>query len=282
MKVVVLGAGGMLGSDVSAVLSQNKRLEVCSYDRSEVDVCNADDVRLVLRGAKLVVNCAAYTAVDLAEIENEKAYKVNLHGAQNVAVCAHAENVRLIHTSTDYVFDGTKGSGYTEKDAPNPVNVYGSSKLAGEKAVRSVGGNYAVLRLQALFGLRGGNFVEAILKQFQGDSSEVRVVGDQITIPTYTRHIAEYIEFLSYRPFKGLLNVSATGFCSWHEFALEIAKQTGCTKPIVEVTSDVFPRPALRPMNSVLCNDLCSRLLGTPMPHWKEGLEAYLKERESK
>ena len=230
----------MLGSDVSAVLSQNERCEILSYARSEVDVCDVAAVRSALRGANIVVNCAAYTAVDLAESESEKAYHINLHGAQNVAVCAHEAHVRLIHTSTDYVFDGSKESAYSEKDLPNPLNVYGSSKLAGEKAVRSVGGDYTILRLQALFGVHGGNFVEAMIKQFNGDATEVRVVGDQVTIPTYTRHVAEYIEFLSYKPFRGVLNVSASGFCSWYDFAVEIAKQTGCTKPLIEVTSDAF------------------------------------------
>ena len=270
----------MLGHDLLKKLGADERIRCYGYTREQVDITNPSSVAQAVAGAEVVYNCAAYTAVDLAEEESEKAYLVNAEGAGLVAECAKEAGARLFHTSTDYVFDGTKQQPYIESDATNPLNVYGTSKLAGEKAVEAVGGDYAIIRLQALFGISGPNFIEAILRQLHGDSPQLKVVGDQITVPSYTGHVSQAMAAMLTVPYTGILNVCATGSCSWFDFAKSISEQAGIEKSIVEVDSNAFPRPAKRPMHSVLNGQRCHELLNKEMPSWEQGLVAYLNEKE--
>ena len=237
--------------------------------RADLDVTDAAAVREAL-GRATVINCAAYTDVDGAESNRASAHAVNEQGARNVAEAAG----RVLYVSTDYVFDGTKGEPYVESDDPAPLQEYGRSKLAGERATAEANPNHLIVRSSWLFGAGGKNFVETILRLADG-RDELRVVDDQVGCPTFTGHLAEALLTLAAGGERGVLHVAGTGSCSWFEFAREILDRGGVERVLQPCTSDEFPRPALRPANSVLASEL-----GSPaLPPWQDGLDAYLGVR---
>jgi len=279
LKVLITGASGLLGSDIKNVLLNDAGIEVSAYSRSEFDVTDLKFVRDAVEGYNVVINCAAYTKVDHAETEKEDAFNVNMTGAKNLATGCTIHKARLIQMSTDYVFDGSKPTHYTEKDIPNPMNIYGASKLAGEKAVRAAGCKYLIIRLQSLFGMHGPNFVDTIVERLSNENTPLQVVSDQISSPTYTKHVAEAVHSLLKVDRSGIINVSASGHCSWFEFAVSIADLIGSTIDIEKVDADSFSRPARRPANSVLDSKWYTRWTGNEMPHWEVGLKEYLAEK---
>jgi dTDP-4-dehydrorhamnose reductase len=261
----VLGAAGMLGRDVAAAAGDDVR----ALSREELDVTDAAAVREALAGADVAINCAAYTDVDGAESEPERALRVNRDGARNVAEAA----TRVLYVSTDYVFDGTKHTPYTESDPTGPLQSYGRSKLAGERATAEANPRHFIVRSSWLFGRGGKNFVETML----GLEGRIRVVDDQVGCPTYTGHLAEALVGLVATEDYGVHHLAAAGSCSWFEFAREIfrhVRQAGVERDVEPCTTGEFPRPARRPAYSVLASERGHRL-----PSWREGLEAYLGVR---
>jgi dTDP-4-dehydrorhamnose reductase len=215
-----------------------------------------------------VINCAAYTDVDGAEADPEAAHAVNEHGARNVARAAG----RVVHVSTDYVFDGAKPGAYVESDTTGPLQEYGQSKLAGEHATLEGNARALVVRTSWLFGAGGGNFVATMLRLAEA-REELRVVNDQTGSPTFTGHLGRALCELAAGERSGVLHVAAAGSCSWFEFAQAILEGTDAN--VRPCTTEEFPRPARRPANSVLASER-----GAPeLPHWREGLGAYLGVR---
>ena len=237
--------------------------------RAELDVTDADAVAGALAGAT-VINCAGYTDVDGAESDPETAHAVNELGARNVAEAA----ARVIYVSTDYVFDGDKAGAYVESDPVNPLSEYGRSKLAGERATLTASPHSLIVRTSWLFGARGTNFVETMLRRGEEDGG-VRVVDDQVGCPTFTGHLGEALVALAEGHEHGLLHVAGSGSCSWYEFARAIFERAGMDVQLEPCTTAEFPRPARRPANSVLASEC-----GAPrLPAWQEGLDAYLGVR---
>jgi dTDP-4-dehydrorhamnose reductase len=279
MKVAVIGFKGMLGSDLVSSC-QGAKLDVQGLDLPEFDIRDFKMVIAKLPQVEWVVNCAAYTRVDDAESHREDAFAVNADGAHSVAHACARRHVKLLHISTDYLFDGRKSRPYTERDSPNPMGVYGASKLAGEKAVRAEGGQYLVVRTQSLFGVRGPNFVRSIARQLKEGTAPLRVVRDQVSSPTYTRHLADALVRLILLDKEGVVHVAASGSCSWFDFAKAIAARVRPGAEIVPISAGELARPAPRPDYSVLDTHLFQSWTGQAMPPWERGLDEYLAEEK--
>ena len=276
MKIVVTGAGGMLGQDfVRAAEYVNH--EVVALAHADLDVTDRAAVRTVMRGERpdVVVNCAAYTNVDGAETSRDDALRMNGRAAGEVAAAAADVGAAVVYPSTDYVFDGERREPYLESDPTRPLSVYGETKLAGEHATAAGNPRHYVVRTSWLFGAHGPNFVETMLALGR-DSGQVVVVRDQVGCPTYTGHLAEGLVTLIGRDDFGLHHIAGGGECSWYEFALEIFSQAGLECVTLSCTTDEFPRPATRPAYSVLATE---REYPIVLPDWREGLRSYLAER---
>ncbi len=273
MSFVIVGAKGMLGSMLGEVFAEHNPLLL---DKEEIDITNEQSVREVLRDAKAttIINAAAYTNVDAAEENSEDAFLVNETGVQNLALVARELAGTLVHFSTDYVFPGTEKGGYTEADSPGPaVNVYGQSKLAGERALKESRCNFYLVRTAWLYGPYGRNFVDTMLSLAK-DHKQLTVVEDQYGCPTYTRDLAEYVQTLieGAYPF-GIYHGVNEGSTSWFGFAQKIFEYTkNLAIDVKPVSSVEFPRPAKRPMYSILQNTK-----GPAMRPWQEALLEYIK-----
>ncbi|RME59257.1 MAG: dTDP-4-dehydrorhamnose reductase [Candidatus Dadabacteria bacterium] len=286
MRVLLFGGSGQLGYEIRKRLQQIN-FEVFFPSANETDITDEGEVCSIVESVRpdVVINSAAYTAVDLAESEPEKAYKINCLGALNVARCAQKINASLYFISTDYVFDGNKNTPWKEDDKPSPLNVYGKTKLAGEEAVVRECEKYTILRTSSLHGAKGQNFVQTMIKLFK-EKEEVGVVQDQIMSPTWAGWLAEVIVDLirTYQPHFGIVHACEAGETSWFEFAKKIKRfleeegkiEVSCrVKPI---TTAEFPRPAKRPPYSVLNCDKLEAILNEKRPHWEQGLLSHLKE----
>jgi dTDP-4-dehydrorhamnose reductase len=276
MRLLVTGAGGMLGR---AVCSAAARLghDVVGLSRTELDVTDGEHVRRVVAAAepRAVVNCAAWTDVDGAERAEGAATAVNGVGAGNVARAATEVGARVVHLSTDYVFDGAKETPWVESDPVGPIGAYGRSKLAGELEVAAAAPEHAVVRTAWLFGAGGRNFVDTMLA-LGGERDEVSVVTDQIGSPTWTVHLAEaVVELAERRGDVGVFHAAGTGACSWYELAVEVFDRAGMSCRVRPTTSERFARPAPRPAYSVLASE---RDEAPVLPPWQEGVAGYLAE----
>lgn len=262
IKTLILGAGGMLGSDVCKAFP-----DAAKMTHKDLDITDRNQVMESIRkiNPDLVINAAAYTNVDGCEDRQELALQVNGYGPGYIAEACNGIDATLIHFSTDYVFDGSKEE-YIESDTPDPINVYGSSKLLGEKKIAENLDDYRIIRTSWLFGTQGKNLVETMLK-LSDEMAQVRVVNDQFGKPTYTVDLANKIVEIAELE-AGIYHVTNEGVCSWYDFASAIINNT------VPCTSEEFPTKARRPKRSVLVNTKTE-----PMRHWKEALKDYLRER---
>jgi dTDP-4-dehydrorhamnose reductase len=278
MKVLVTGAGGMLGRDV-VLAAGNAGHDVVGFGHTELDIADpaALAAKFELERPDVVINCAAWTDVDGAEEAEEEATAVNGIAAGNVAAAAAAVGASVVYVSSDYVFDGSKGAPYVETDQTAPLSAYGRSKLAGEEATAAANKRHFVVRSSWLFGIGGSNFVETMLR-LASTQNEVLVVRDQIGSPTYTWHLAygivrliEGIEF-------GIHHMAAGGSCSWYDFAREIFDQAKVECLVLSATTDMLGRPAPRPPFSALES---RREHAIELPPWRDGLSAYLSQRSA-
>ncbi|MDD5556201.1 MAG: dTDP-4-dehydrorhamnose reductase [bacterium] len=279
MKVLVLGANGMLGHALMDVLGP--RWEVEGADRGEIDIRDAAAAARFIAGRRpdAVVNAAARTDVDGCEGDPAGAHAVNAEGAGNVARACAGAGARLVHLSTDYVFDGLKGSPYLEGDAPNPASVYGRSKLAGEVAVRERQPDHLIVRTSWLFGEHGRNFVDRILDAAAGRET-IGVVGDQHGRPTYAPDLAAAIGRLIPAAYRGVVHVANDGVTSWYDYARAILELAGVRGVRVEeIGSGRLDRPAPRPPYSALDCTLYARLTGGHLRHWREAVRDHLARR---
>ena len=285
MKILLFGGAGQLGYELTK-RAADLNFSLVSPVASEIDVGNSEQVRFITERVKpaLIINAAAYTAVDKAETQEEDALRVNRDGARNAAVAAKAAGASFIHISTDYVFDGEKGSPISENDPVHPLNVYGSSKLAGEKAVLEAFGDGAlIVRTSSLHGQRGENFVHTMLTLFE-ERDTVRVVSDQIMSPTWAGWLAETVLDLAKMHASGIIHASCAGAISWLEFAHKIyalakPKQLSSWRAeIAPITAAELARPAKRPRFSAFDTSKLSAVLGRKPIPWEDGLRNHLRD----
>ena len=276
MRILIAGGRGMLGSDLVEACAARK-WEAVPLDLPELDITNPARVESGLPAGDAVINCAAFTRVDDAEKERDLCWRINADGAGVLARACAARGLPLIQLSTDYVFNGRKGSPYVESDPVEPLSYYGASKLEGENQVQAAGGQAVVVRTQSLFGLKGRSFIRAILNQIEQGKTSLRVVSDQVSSPTYTPHLAKaLLRLIEVKPPAGIINVAARGQCSWWEFASAIVQRVKPGIEIAKLSAAELNFPAPRPSFSVLDTSRFNALTGTPMPTWEEGLDAYL------
>ena len=278
-RVVVTGAGGMLGRDVVKVLEE-QGLDVTALSRKELDITEKGQCASLLKDIRpeIVINCAAFTKVDLCEEESTLAFDVNAKGPKNLADVCKEIGTKLVHISTDYVFDGTSSRPYKEDDQPNPLNIYGKSKLQGEEAVRKSDSDHLIVRTSWLFGKNGPNFIRTMLK-LSREKELVQVVNDQRGRPTYTMDLARGIALLIEKGAFGTVNFANSGSCSWYELCCFVLEQAGIKNvKVVPVSSEVFKRPAKRPRYSVLDLSRFKAITGSSPRSWKEAVKGYLKE----
>lgn len=277
MKILVLGHKGMLGSDLFSVLSVSH--EVAGKDIEDFDISSAADCRDIIleSDADVVVNAAAYTNVDGCESNREECFSVNAQGVKNVALICKDRGIKIVHFSTDYVFDGTKGSPYLEDDVCNPLNVYGESKLKGELYLRNILDNYILLRTAWLYGKNGKNFVRTITEKARS-TKKLEVVDDQIGSPTYTMDLASAVKVLIEGDHSGVFHVTNGGKCSWYEFAIKILEYTGMTDIRIEpIKSNGLVRKAFRPRYSVLSCQKFFDKTKVPLRSWQTALSDYVR-----
>jgi dTDP-4-dehydrorhamnose reductase len=276
MKVVVAGAGGMLGRDFVASAA-NAGHDVVGLERARMDVADADAVRRRLDRERpdMVVNCAAWTDVDGAETAEDQAFAVNGTGAGNVAAAAREVGAAVLYVSTDYVFDGEKGTPYVESDQPAPLSAYARTKLAGEEATAAANKRHFIVRSSGLFGIGGKNFVDTMLR-LAADRDAVAVVTDQVGCPTFTGHLARGLVTLAENGARGVMHVAGGGRCSWNELAREVFAQAGMTCEVRPAKTEDMGRPAPRPAFSVLGTERADAIR---LPPWRDGVAAYLGSR---
>lgn len=277
MRVLLTGASGMLGRDVTRELAGD---ELCAPSRAQADLAEEGALEWALGGFRpqIVVHCAAYTDVDGCELDPARAERDNVTATRHVARVAVGAGARLVHLSTDYVFDGTARQPYAIDAATNPLSVYGRTKLAAEQAVQTSGAAFLIVRTAWLVGLHGKNFVEAIASRAaRGETLEV--VDDQRGTPTFTFDLAPALVTLARSGATGILHVTNQGECTRFEQAQEIVRLGGYEARVVPVTSDKHPRPARRPAYSVLDNSAANAILGKPLPPWRESLATYMRYR---
>jgi dTDP-4-dehydrorhamnose reductase len=294
MRLLVTGPTGQVGSQLFRSLAPLGN--VIPLDRRHCDLSRPEQLPAVIRDLRpdVIVNAAAYTAVDDAERDEAVAATVNGAAVGVIAEEARRACALLVHYSTDYVFDGRKDAPYSEDDPPCPINAYGRSKLAGELAIREVGGAHLVLRTSWVYDARGRNFLRTMLALLR-ERDELRIVADQIGAPTWAADIAQATAALidaaahereEGRFASGLFHLTASGATSWHGFAAAILEgaarrgllPAGRTPRLVPVASEDYPRPAARPKNSRLSGDRLRQRFGLALPSWEEGLALCLDE----
>ena len=286
MKILLSGVGGQLGYELERSLQGLG--EVVALDRAGMDLADLDQVRDVIRAVRpqLIVNPAAYTAVDKAESEPALAFRVNAEAPALMAQEAARLGAAMLHYSTDYVFDGAKAGAYLEDDASGPLNVYGASKLAGEQAIAAAGIPHLILRTSWVYGMRGKNFLLTMLRLAR-ERGELRVVSDQFGAPTWSRTIADSTALILaqaragqddwWRQNSGLYHLSSQGRTSWFGFAEAILAAARIDCRLIPIPAAEYPVPAPRPANSLLCSDkLMTRFCR--LPDWKDALHLCLRD----
>lgn len=274
---LITGNRGQLGRAVER-LAVGRGRSVSGTDLDTLDIADAQAVEGWVAGhrPRVVFNCAAYTAVDACEEHEEDAFLINGTAVGHLADACARHGARLIHISTDYVFDGTASVPYREDDPVNPAGAYGRTKLAGEHMAARVP-NHLIVRTAWLYGVGGRNFVEAIRRQIDGDAPSLRVVADQHGCPTFCDDLAAAVIDLADGDATGIVHGVNRGSTTWYGFAVAIAQWLGADKDILPVSTEAFPRPAPRPAYSILSTDRLRQLLGRPMPEWQDALRRYLE-----
>ncbi|MDA8418318.1 MAG: dTDP-4-dehydrorhamnose reductase [Desulfobacteraceae bacterium] len=284
MRVLVAGAGGQLGFELQR--SRPLGVELLALSSGELDLTQAGAVRRRVAEERpaVIINAAAYTAVDRAESERERAFAVNGQGTANLAVAAREAGARLIHISTDFIFDGEKSSPYLPDDRPHPLGVYGASKLAGEERVREIlGPATAIIRTAWVYSSHGQNFVKTMLRLL-GERETLSVIADQVGTPTWARHLAQALWRMAERELTGVHHFTDAGVASWYDFAVAIQEESlalgllGREALIRPIATGQYPLPARRPPYSVLDKTGLWQAIDWEPSHWRAALRAMLKE----
>ncbi len=290
MVVLVTGANGQLGQAIQSISKKHPEVAFVFCDSSILDITNLININQVFNQVKpnYCINTAAYTAVDKAEIEIEKAYLINVIGAKNLAEACKENSTILLHVSTDFVFDGNTTSileknGYTEEDIPNPTGVYGQTKLEGEKAIQEIFDNYFIIRTSWVYSKFANNFMKTMLR-LGSERDRLSVVNDQIGTPTNAVDLAEaLIKIILYTEYSrnvsfsdsnfGIYNFSNEGQCSWYDFANKIFEENNITIDLKPIPTTSYPTPAKRPAFSVLDKTKIKRVFGLQINKWEDSLQ---------
>ena len=278
MKVLVTGIHGQLGHDVMEELEKRGH-EAVGVDVAEMDITDEEKVREVFSEIcpEAVIHCAAYTAVDRAEEEEETCRLVNAEGTEHIAGICREKDCKLLYLSTDYVFPGEGERPWEPEDPAAPLNVYGQTKYEGEQAIRRYLDKFFIVRISWVFGINGGNFVKTMLRLGK-EKGAVTVVSDQIGSPTYTRDLSALLADMIEGEKYGIYHASNEGFCSWYEFAKEIFRLAGLKVSVTPVDSGQFQTRAKRPKNSRLNKDKLIKNGFNRLPAWQDALRRYLEE----
>jgi len=273
-RIAILGGRGMLGTDLARAF-QKQGLKTAVFDLPEFDITNYRQLGDIVRTSSIVVNCAAYTDVDKAESEAEQAYQVNATAVGRLGAFATEADVWVLHISTDFVFDGRLDRPYVETDAPNPINTYGKSKLAGEKLLVESRCRHCIMRVEWTYGLGGNNFIAKLIGRAKANQ-KLKVVDDQIGSPTATTEVAKVIcELLPKKP-EGIFHFASAGYVSRYEMARFIFDKLEMSVDLSSYKSTDFPTAAARPLNSRFDCSKISALLGKPIERWEGPLERFL------
>ena len=292
LKILLIGSSGQIGWELTRTLMPFG--QVVTPKQSELNLAQPELLGALVNTLQpdVIVNAAAYTAVDKAEQQRDLAFAINAVAPGELAKAARRHNALLVHYSTDYVFDGKKPAPYLEDDAPNPLNVYGRSKLAGDEAIRASGADHLILRTSWVYAARGTNFLKTILR-LAGEREELRIVADQFGAPTWARLVAEVTALALHQDLprrksggfdRGIFNVTAAGETSWHGIASAIvstARERGATlkcRNVVPITSAEYPVPAARSANSRLSGGKLAKRYGLEMPGWDHCMHLCLEE----
>jgi dTDP-4-dehydrorhamnose reductase len=278
-KILVIGAKGMLGRDlVETLQSSFPKDELTGWDLEEIDIQEERNTITQIGNLDpgVIINVAAYAEVDGCELNEKKAFAINAEGMKHVALGAMTCKAKLVTLSTDYVFDGKKGSPYLEEDPPNPLNVYGRSKWKGEQYVRELTKDALIVRTQWLYGKHGKNFVASILRQAR-EKDVLSVVNDQVGSPTYTLDLSQAIALLIERRARGIFHVANSDSCTWYHYARTILELSGIGGvKVVPISSKELAYPAVRPAYSVLDTEKLKKETGLTLRPWVEALRDYL------
>lgn len=284
MRILVTGANGQLGNEMQVIAKENPQHTYYFTDVQELDICDKEAVRAYVaeQRIELIVNCAAYTAVDKAEDNPELAHKLNCEAARELACAAQAHQAAMIQVSTDYVFDGTAHVPYTEDCTPCPDSVYGRTKLEGESAVMSCCEKAVIVRTAWLYSTFGANFVKTMLRLGK-ERESLGVVFDQIGTPTYANDLARAIfAIINKGVVRGVYHYSNEGVCSWYDFTVAIHRLAGITSCKVKpLHTAEYPAKANRPAYSVLDKTKIKTTFGIEIPHWEESLKRCLDKLEN-
>lgn len=290
MRILITGGKGQLGCQIKSILERNssdiskldEKFNNCEsrfIDYDELDITNYNDVDAFIGSYKpdAIINCAAYTNVDGCERDSDAAFKVNSIGPRNLAAASEKYSVKLLHVSTDYVFNGEGTVPFREYDVPQPVSVYGKTKLLGEQYVRENCSRYFIVRTAWLYGEWGKNFVYTIMKVAK-EKGHVDVVNDQRGNPTYAEDLAHHILKLVLSDEYGIYHCTGTGECSWYDFACKIVEYSGIDATVSPITSADLNRSAKRPAYSSLDNMMLRVTVGDEMRPWKEALKSFMRK----
>jgi len=275
-KIALLGAAGMLGTEVAANLTQ-KGLAFDAFDLPGFDITDSTQLQQVVENSRIIINCAAYTDVEKAESQRDLAYRVNAEAVGRLGKFAKQADAYVMHISTDFVFDGSSDRPYVETDTPNPINAYGASKLAGEQLLRESLCLNCIIRVEWTYGLNGNNFIKKLIALAR-KNNKLKVVGDQTGSPTAATEVARVIcELLAKIP-QGLFHFANAGYVSRFEMAKFIFEKLNMPVELISCKSQDFPSAAKRPLNSCFNCGRIAALLGRPIEPWQVPLEKFLKQ----
>lgn len=278
MKIVVTGYSGQLGYDV--VLEGKKRgFDMMGVGHKELDITDEEKVQAYVHSVKpdAIIHCAAYTAVDKAEDNQEACFDVNVNGTKYLAAAAKEADAKFIYISTDYVFEGTGTEAFTEEDSASPVGYYGLTKYEGEKAVQSILDKFFIVRISWVFGINGNNFIKTMLRLAE-TRDELNVVGDQYGSPTYTFDLAKLLLDMVVTDKYGVYHASNEGFTTWAQFAEEIFKTAGKAVQVNSIPTSEYPTRAVRPKNSRMSKEKLEKNGFNRLPSWQDALTRYVAE----
>lgn len=280
-NILVTGVNGQLGKAIRKI-SKDFDYNFFFTDTESLDITDKNKLKKTVEEKKIniIINCAAYTAVDKAEEEQEKAYRVNAEAVENIANICKKKDILLIHISTDYVFDGKNYLPYQEDDAVNPINIYGKSKLQGEQVIQKIKPKSIIIRTSWVYSEDGHNFVKSMLKLAKTQNN-LKVIYDQIGSPTYAGDLARVILYMIQFPIKNKVEIyhySNEGVCSWYDLAKAIFEIKNVNIQVDPITTDMFPTQAKRPRYSLLSKDKIKKHYNIEIPYWRESLKKMLKK----
>lgn len=294
MNIWITGANGQLGHEITEILKQGRSelgdipacflgANVICTGKDSLNIADADAVKSFAESGRfdLIINCAAYTKVDQCETNHDEAFRVNSLGPRNLAIAAEKAGAKLIHVSTDYVFDGTSSKPYAEWEICSPQSIYGKSKHLGEQYVRDFCSRYFIVRTSWLYGVNGKNFVKTILKAAK-EKGILTVVNDQFGNPTNAADLAYHVLKIAATEQYGVYHCTGNGVCSWYDFACKIVQDAGIPCTVTPCTSSEYPSPVKRPAFSALDHQMLRNTVGDEMRNWQDALKSFIEQIDNK